>query len=242
MVDAPPPGDPYRPPQPQAPQPAQPWLTPATPGGYGTSGGYGAPVPSPSNGLATAALVLGIVSLVLCQWMFLPGLVAFILGLVAAGTAKKIGGVGLGKARAGWILGLASVVVGVAVWVFGTIAFVAAIIGFAENLDVPVGDVADPGTYSTMVDTCDLSSDGLVEMTVTLRNRTAFEQTFVVKGAFIVNGSEAASDRGSVDVPARGTAAVALSATVPATTARSALRCDVAEVYEPFLDSSPSAS
>lgn len=125
---------------------------------------------------------------------------------------------------------------------FGTIALVATVVGLAENLDVPTGEVADPATYSAGVDTCDLSPGGVAEMSVTLRNRTAFEQTFVVEGAFLVDGSEADSDRASLTVPARGSGSVILTGSVPTTASRSALRCNVAEVYEPFIDSSPSSS
>ena len=58
------------------------------------------------SGMAVAALVLGLISLVLFI-TFLPPLLAVIFGLISASAIKKSGGrlTGLGMARAGWILG-----------------------------------------------------------------------------------------------------------------------------------------
>lgn len=65
----------------------------------------------PSTGMATAALVCGIVGLVLFV-VFVVSALALVLGLVAASQAKQHSGPGdgLGKARAGWIMGVVGVV------------------------------------------------------------------------------------------------------------------------------------
>jgi len=75
------------------------------PGSY-PQGGFGA-TPSRRNGMATAALVLGLSSILLF-WALVPPLLAFIFGLIGASKAKRSGGAigGAGAARAGWILGL----------------------------------------------------------------------------------------------------------------------------------------
>jgi hypothetical protein len=56
--------------------------------------------------MATAALVCGIVGVVMC-FFAVPSIVALVLGLIAASRAKQSGDprAGLGRARAGWILG-----------------------------------------------------------------------------------------------------------------------------------------
>ena len=70
----------------------------------------GRPSAGATPGLATAALVCGIVGLVLF-FLFVPSVVALVLGLVAASRAKHAGGphTGLGRARAGWIMGAVGV-------------------------------------------------------------------------------------------------------------------------------------
>lgn len=78
--------------------------------------------------MATAALVCGIVGLVLFV-LFVVSAVALVLGLVAASHAKQQRGPddGLGKARAGWIMGAIGVIL------FG--GFVAAAVGGAFDDD-----------------------------------------------------------------------------------------------------------
>ena len=72
--------------------------------------------------MATAALVCGIVGLVMC-WAFVPSAVALVLGLVAASRAKQTSDprAGLGRARAGWIMGAIGVSL-FALFIIGTIA------------------------------------------------------------------------------------------------------------------------
>jgi hypothetical protein len=66
--------------------------------------------PAPSPGMATAALVCGIVGLV-TFFVFVPSVVALVLGLVAWQRARAAPGPGDARARAlaGWILGLIGV-------------------------------------------------------------------------------------------------------------------------------------
>ena len=85
--------------------------------------------------MATAALVCGIVGLVLFVFL-VPSIVALVLGLIAAGRARRnpAPGDGRGRATAGWILGL-----------LGVLAFVAFVIAaIALDDDVSVFEL-DPG-------------------------------------------------------------------------------------------------
>lgn len=73
---------------------------------------YVPPPPRPQQpGLARAALVLGIVGLPLAC-LVLPSLLAVVFGFTAASNIKRSRGalIGLGAARAGWVLGLVSLV------------------------------------------------------------------------------------------------------------------------------------
>jgi Domain of unknown function (DUF4190) len=70
--------------------------------------------------LALAAMILGIIGLVLCP-IFVPSLLALIFGLVAAGQIKRSAGslTGSGFARAGWVMGVVGLLVGAGFWVLG---------------------------------------------------------------------------------------------------------------------------
>lgn len=82
------------------------------PGGYPPPGGYAPPVAKQSNGMAIAALVCGILSIVAC--LFPLGLVAVPLGFVGLKRARQLNGNGRGLAIGGIITGLLGIVAGVA--------------------------------------------------------------------------------------------------------------------------------
>ena len=77
-------------------------------GGYGQQPPYGGQ-PAPTHGSATTALVLGILSLVVCAPLGIP---AFIIGRRAEREVQASGGnlAGEGLAKAGWILGLIAMI------------------------------------------------------------------------------------------------------------------------------------
>jgi len=119
--------DPLNPPpvEPTPEAPATPVAEPAAAPTYAAPAApaYGVPA---TNGMATAALVLGIVALVLALLTFIPiagpfffgwagficAVLAIVLGIVGLNRAKK-NGVGRSKALLGLIFGIASVVLGV---------------------------------------------------------------------------------------------------------------------------------
>jgi hypothetical protein len=89
--------------------------------------------------MATAAMVCGILGVVLCVFV-VPSIVALVLGLIAASRAKQSRDprAGLGRARAGWILGA----VGIALFVtFIGLAIVGSVVD--ESVDVYDLDVGD---------------------------------------------------------------------------------------------------
>jgi Domain of unknown function (DUF4190)/Septum formation len=99
-------------------------------------------------GLAVASMVLGIVGIFAC-FFFVPALLAFIFGLIAAGKIKKSEGMvtGKGMARAGWILGLVGMLTGVGF-------YVAAATGKFDNgkksaFDLKVGDCVNSSNLSS---------------------------------------------------------------------------------------------
>lgn len=159
----PPPGSPYggsTPPPPAYGAPPPPYGAPPPPYGAppayggpggppgfgGGAGGYGGGFPPAKNGLATAALVLGILALPLFFTLVIP-LLALGLGLGAASKAKRSNGAigGAGKAKAGWILGL-----------IGTLGFVVLIVlvatGVIESDKKSVDDLDIGACYDLPLD------------------------------------------------------------------------------------------
>ncbi|WP_239109659.1 DUF4190 domain-containing protein, partial [Streptomyces anulatus] len=90
--------------------------------GYPGYGAYGAgPVgwaPAPNNGLGTAAMVIGIISVVgFCLYgvNIILGILALIFGIIGLGRAKRGEATNRGMALAGVILGSVGIVVGAAI-------------------------------------------------------------------------------------------------------------------------------
>jgi len=81
---------------------------PPTDGPYGQQPPYGGQ-PAPTHGSATTALVLGILSLVVCGPLGIP---AYIIGRRAEREVKMSQGqlAGEGLAKAGWIMGLIAMI------------------------------------------------------------------------------------------------------------------------------------
>ena len=92
----------------------------------------------PSNGMAVAALVLGIVAIAVGVWTiipilglvaaffaFLPGVLAVVFGAIGRTRSKALGGLGRGQAMAGLVLGsitLGIIVLTTLVWILATVA------------------------------------------------------------------------------------------------------------------------
>lgn len=141
-----------------------------------------APVKAPSNGLATASLVLGIIGVVLALVPFLGvvgalvggvGLVLAVFGLLAS----RKHGVGKGKAIAGLVLGVASIVVFLVV----SAATIFAVDSAVKSVDKEISDRTDTSAATDVSDKDELADAtigavdvnkmfGTVEVKITLTN------------------------------------------------------------------------
>jgi hypothetical protein len=111
-------------PQPSHAQPAYPtyapaYAAPAAPIGYG-------PHPAPRNGLGTAALVLGIIGVVLC-WVPFTGWALNILAIIFGAVGRKRAVDGLATNRSSAVAGLVLGVVGLGVWIVIIVMFVSTV-------------------------------------------------------------------------------------------------------------------
>jgi uncharacterized membrane protein len=93
---------------------------PGPPGGYQPPPGYqpygaGGPAQAPTNsGMAIASMVLSLVGLIPCFWVFqIPGLLGLIFGFVGLNQTKDGSRKGRGMAIAGLVIGIILVVVAV---------------------------------------------------------------------------------------------------------------------------------
>ncbi|MFF4411876.1 DUF4190 domain-containing protein [Streptosporangium sp. NPDC001559] len=96
------------------------------PGGYGTPPGggydpygYGAPPPRGNNGMAIAALIMGIAGLFVCG---VTSIVGIVLGHISLGQIKRTGEEGRGMAIAGLVLSY----FGVACWLIVLVVWLVA--------------------------------------------------------------------------------------------------------------------
>jgi hypothetical protein len=124
MTEVPPPpadGSPYATPPPGYVPPPVGGQPPA---GYGPPGNYGL---QPKNGLGTAALVLGIIALVLCWTIFVGficGLLALIFGIIGRRRVSRHEATNGGAALAGAITGGLGLAASIAIIAAGAAFFV----------------------------------------------------------------------------------------------------------------------
>jgi hypothetical protein len=92
------------------------------PAGYGQGFGYGAPPVRPRNGFGIAALVLGLLALVL-SWTIIGGIVfgilALIFGLLGRARAKRGESTNGGLSVAGVVLGVIGLLIAIGLLVLG---------------------------------------------------------------------------------------------------------------------------
>ncbi len=175
-----------------------------------------------SNGIATASLIVGLGSLVLCM-AFVFGLVAVVLGVVGLGRAKERGGAKRGQAIAGIILGVLSMVAGLGTWV--TIGQI--ISSASDSLDSVAGP-ADRSSYDISMDDCSVGRTGAATASGTIENRSGRDLNFEVVVQFVRAGS--VLDEGGTlvfDVPAGDADTWFVGGVVPGGTTVS---CKVTEV------------
>jgi hypothetical protein len=130
-------GQPAAPGPPPSAQPGAPYGQPA----------YGYPGPTgPRNGLGTAALVCGIVGVVLCFTVVLGivlGVLALVFGLIGRGRAKRGEATNRGHATAGVVLGIIGVVLSIVfIVIYVLIANSSTFKNYNECLNAANGDQA----------------------------------------------------------------------------------------------------
>jgi hypothetical protein len=151
------------------------------------NGGFAA-APNGSNGPATAALVVGIVALVFC-FTVVGGVAAVVLGVIGLRRAGRQAGAGRGRAIAGLVLGLISVVLGLL-----TLLAVGATVQFLGDALDGLAGPADPADYAVSVDTCSAGAAGVAEATGSITNTSGSVRNFLVRVEFTRSG--AVLDRG----------------------------------------------
>ncbi len=171
MTDLPPPPPPTGGTPPPAP--------PAPP-----AGGFAPPpmaqtggAPNPNNGMAVAALVLGILTFV-CLGP-IAGILAIVFGFLGMKKAKELGGTGKGMALAGLILGAVGTIIAI-------ILFVAFVV-LAGTATVALKDAtgkADPSTYTLKIDKCEVDSLGYPMMAGTISNQTSTSKSYLFEYEF----------------------------------------------------------
>jgi hypothetical protein len=159
--------------------------------------GYGPPPGSgPTNGLAIAALILGILAIISC-WSVaggvLFGIAAVVLGIIAR-RRDRAAGRRAGVANAGLITGIAGIVLGV-----GFLVLYIAIVDSTDDL-FDDGGSADPSTYQLTDDTCEVDSSGEITATGTIENTSDRIRTYRVRARFTAGGDTIDSDSDSLVV------------------------------------------
>ena len=128
----------------------------------------------PNNGLAIAALILGILTFV-CLGP-LAGIAAVICGFLGLKKAGEIGS-GRGMSIAGIILGI----VGTLIFVIVIIALIAAGDSVSNAVDDALG-TADSSDYDITTKTCDVDNSGFVTFSGTIENTGDRELSFTING------------------------------------------------------------
>jgi hypothetical protein len=141
-------------------------------------GPYVTPPPAgASNGMAIAALVLGILSF-FCVGPIV-GVPAVVLGLIGLSKAKETG-TGRGMSIAGIVLGA----VGSVVIVLGFVLLVVVADDASNRLDEiaqNIGGEADPDDYELQTDSCEVSRSGGVTFEGTIENTAGRDMNFEIE-------------------------------------------------------------
>jgi hypothetical protein len=148
-----------------------------------------------NNGLAIAALILGILTFV-CLGP-LAGIAAVILGFLGLKKASEIG-TGRGMSLAGIILGI----VGSLIWVIVIVALAAAGDHVSNAIDDAFG-TANTSDYDLTTKTCAVDNAGFVTFSGTIENTASRDLSFTIDGEIRALDGGAFLDSTStfVDVP-----------------------------------------
>ncbi len=188
---------PYGPPGGPPPYGAGPYAQAAGP----PYGGVGAPAPAGgTNGLAVAALVLGVLTF-LCLGP-LGAVLAIVFGILGLRAARQ-SGVGRGMSIAGIALGGVGVVFDAVV-----IVLIIAAAGRAGTSLQHLAGPADPSSYQIHTDSCSVDGVGQTTFTGTITNETSSAKNFTVNAEFRDPANGLLVDTGDTivsDIPAGST-------------------------------------
>jgi len=153
--------------------------------------------PSTSNGMAIAALVLGLSGLVLfftCGFGILLCVLGIVFGFIGLSKAKQIGK-GKGMSLAGIILG--------AVGIIGGILFIVLIAITADDANDDRTGAADTSDYDITTNTCEIDDLGTITFAGTIDNTAGRNMDFTVNVQFRDrdDGSLIDTDYTTVTVP-----------------------------------------
>jgi hypothetical protein len=149
------------------------------------------PATGGSNGLAVAALVLGILTF-FCLGP-LGAILAIVLGFLGLKKAREVG-VGKGMSIAGMVLG--------AVGLVGSLILIVALVSFgkaAKDATVNISGAADPSTYQLTPGDCAVDDFGFATYQGTIKNTTSSKKNFTVNVEFRNKASNAVADT-SLDI------------------------------------------
>ncbi|MFZ4515787.1 MAG: DUF4190 domain-containing protein [Acidimicrobiia bacterium] len=145
---------------------------PSTPGWGAPTAAAPAPVPSKTNGLALAALLVGIFGFCIGA---IGGVVAIILGFLGL---KKPNGKGMAITRI--ILGFVNVILSVV----AIVMLVAGVGVFSKAVSDATG-IADTNTYEITIDDCRVRSSGSAEASGVITNTASSERSFTIVIEFV---------------------------------------------------------
>jgi len=188
--------------------------------------------PSPNNGLAIAALVLGILTFV-CLGP-IAGILAIIFGFLGLKKANEMGGTGKGMSIAGIVLGAVGTVVSILFLVLVVFAADQASDSISDSVKNWSGE-ANSSDYNVTVEKCvvDETFDS-PEMTIKVTNKTSGEKNYIFNYEFR-SGSGTLIDSGSSfpeTIPPNGSKLVEISSFEDVTS--TLVKCEITGVENWF--------
>ena len=188
--------------------------------------------PNPNNGMAVAALVLGILTFV-CLGP-IAGVLAVIFGFLGMKKANEMGGTGKGMAIAGIILGIVGTVISILLLVFVVFAADKASDSISDSVKNWSGP-ANASDYNITVEKCAIDSTfDSPKMTIKVVNKTSVEKSYIFNYEFR-SGSGSLIDSGASfpeTIPANGSKLVEISSYEDAKS--SSIKCEVTSVENWF--------
>ena len=225
-----PPAPPTPPVPPAPPAPPTPPAPPAPP----TGGGIAPPPagrPSANNGLAIAALILGILTFV-CLGP-IAGVLAVVFGFLGLKKAKEMGGTGKGMSIAGIVLGIVGTIVSILFLVLVVFAADQASDSISDSVKNWSGE-ANASDYNVTVEKCGVDkSFDTPSMTIKVTNKTSVEKSYIFNYEFR-SGSGALIDSGGSfpeTIPANGSKLVEITSFEDATPN---VKCEITSVENWF--------